>query len=184
MLDILAELFLTSFAGVFFGRGRSPRAVLAWRPDEQAAGLRRALEKAPQVLIRDAPLGQPVVIRGKVVLRSRSRSLSAPLSGRPCVVSYVSVNEEGGKGWYEAVRDVRATNFFVKDETRRVLVRNARIKVYPPPADFELNAGPLRHAPRALEALLNRHAESSTGGGGLFGVSRTLYAREAIVQAG
>jgi len=83
--------------------------------------VKRALRSTIRTSIAKAPDGVPVKIYGRV--RSLSRVVFAPISGRPCVAFDVHVEQVGGQLWTTAFHERDSCEFLVEDASGRALVR-------------------------------------------------------------
>ena len=145
-----------------------------------AARARRALRSAQSMAIRDAPDGAPVKVQG--VVGYVGTATEAPLSGRPCALWEVHVEERGGrsKGWNTVIQDHECTPFLIDDGTGTALV-NAVIPRLALVQDARFQSLTFVDATERLEAFLASRGLQSTG---IFGLNRTLRYREGVIEAG
>jgi E3 Ubiquitin ligase len=128
----------------------------------QRAGLRQSLQKLPSVRIADAPEGAIVKLVGRV--RPADGPLRSPLKGEACVFFETTVYERVDDGaepravdlWDECAQESKSVNFWLEDDTGRVLVRAAGWLVVPSVGAAEVSPEGLGDAPPGVKALLKR----------------------------
>jgi len=120
------------------------------------------MQNAP-VKIQEAQDGAIVKIIGKV--RIEGEALEAPFSSQKCVYYNSTVHEQSSSGsnaWKVILAETKGLDFWVEDDTGRVLIRAATLKVAII-KDIEFSSGTFRDAPEKLERFLARHGQKSTG---------------------
>jgi hypothetical protein len=135
----------------------------------------RRFNKMRHSLIHDAPPGQDVRILGNVVVDSEE--FISPFSKRRCVYYEAIVQEQIGKGFHVAAREVRGASFFVEDASGRALVKTENVKIEAH-KDGEFTSGFMQDASVHLEEFLARHGQKSEGKT----FNRTLRYRERILE--
>ncbi len=155
---------------------------LAWRYwFSERARYRRLLKKAPRVPIAQAGEGALVRITG-MASAGAGGVLTAPLSGRPCLVLEVEVDENVHQGksssWKNRIREIDfVPEFWVEDETGRALIRLD----YPKLAltqDAKFNSGVLNDPEPRLVEFLESHGESPQG----WVFNKALRYREGVLE--
>jgi hypothetical protein len=144
----------------------------------EAQRVKRALAATPVTAVSALLEGDTVRVVG--TLQRGPRTLTAPLSGRPCAVFLLRVRELRGKTWKEIVRESEAVEFAVDDGTGAVAVR---------PDHFELSldddhterAGLWSDASDAVRELLLARGESLEDA---LGLKRVLQLHEAVMEEG
>lgn len=139
--------------------------------------VRRALRNAPRFKIGDLPenhlgriVGQAQPIDGQV--------LQAPLTGRPCLVFKVTV-EEKREHWDTWIVEQHGVPFVLVDDTGRALVDPSAAKVSLE-VDSQTQSGTFDDPTPIERVFLERHQQ--TGVAWVF--NRTLRYNEAIVAVG
>lgn len=148
----------------------------------KAARTRRALRSTERTLVADAIEGTLVKIAGRV--KFVGESMEAPLSGRPCAVWEVVIEENRSSGqsshWKTIISDYEAQHFVVEDESGKALVK----PVVPQLAleqDARYRSGTFNDAPPELERFLSSRGHSSTG---ILGFNKSMRYREGVVEEG
>ncbi|MFW5739847.1 MAG: hypothetical protein ACOC1F_05730 [Myxococcota bacterium] len=150
----------------------------------RGARTRRLLQRRSRVPIAALQDGVPSKISGR--LRYASEPLRAALTGRPCAVWEIEIEELTADResiapvWQPFIVEQDARDFHVDDESGSVLVHTAFVRVTAV-KDAQFWSGLLRDAPPQLEAYLQRHGERSKG---KLGLNRTIRYREGVLEAG
>lgn len=138
---------------------------------------RRALKKVRPTRVRDAREGERVKVVGDA--KPSGETLSAPLSGRPCVAWQLRVwVEERRTG--DLVNESQVREFYVDDETGRALVRTSAAKLALE-EDGEGGMGTFQAASPELEAFCKARGIDTKS---WVGLERELRYREAVVEVG
>jgi len=143
------------------------------------ATVRRELRKAPLRRIADLAEGERARIVGGV--KPFERTLTSPLSGRPCVLYTVLVQRrvQSGKNsrWKTVIDDQQGVPFIVDDDSGRAIVdpTNARISLE---TDTRTRSGTFDDPTPAEQAYLASHGVS--GQGWVF--NNTMRYIEAVVE--
>jgi hypothetical protein len=122
---------------------------------------------------------------GRVVGRAQGEGnvLNGPLTGRPCVYYIAVVEQQHSTGrssyWKTLIREVRATQFRLVDDTGYAIVDPSHAQVL---LDFDGNSssGTFDKANPIEEAFLTRHGHQSKG----WMFNKTLRYREAMIEIG
>lgn len=157
-------------------------------------GVDGALRRVRRVPIEQVKDGQIVKTVGR--LAHIGTSLTAPLSGRPCVYYELTVQRRMGRGkasrWVPIAREERWQDFLLQDETGRALVRvDSPTIISCSQKQPTLGEGPkLRYQERRLEAgevvavmgrgTWERELQSGMGFGGYREPPRFLVVRPAL----
>jgi hypothetical protein len=146
----------------------------------RAARMKKKLRRQQLGIIRDAVDGTVVKVQGTVSYLGTP--LEAPLSGRPCAMWEVHVEERGGrrKGWHTLFEDFQCQPFVLDDGTGKAVVK-AVIPRLVLVKDAQFQSQTFQDATDRLERFLAEHGEQSVG---LFGFNRTLRYSEGIIEAG
>lgn len=158
--------------------------ILYFRWRGRAAQTRRLLQRSARVPVATLQDGVPSKITGRLVYATEP--LRAPLTGRPCAVWEVEVEEFSADReslapvWQPFIIEQDAQDFYVDDGRDRVLVRAGAVRVTAV-KDAEHWSGVLRNAPPPLERYLEKHGEQSKG---KLGFNRSLRYREGVLEAG
>jgi len=149
----------------------------AW---SERARLARELREAPRVDIKALPEGTRARVVGTV---AAGETLTAPLTGRPCV-AYVAIVEErvsSGKSsrWVERIREVRHLPFTIDDGTGRAIVDPGQSKLLLE-MDATSRSGVFDDATPAEAAFLGRHGVSGTG----WFLNRSMRYTEGVITPG
>src|SRR5262249_34084485 len=109
------------------------------------------------------------------------QTLTAPLSGRPCVCYVVSVERRGRteRYWHTIVRESKSVRFQIADETGHAIIdpSSANLVLH---RDVNTSSGTFDDATPSEEAFLARHGEASKGW--LF--NKALRYHESVVEIG
>lgn len=107
--------------------------------------------------------------------------LQAPLSGRPCAVYQVIVEERDGNVYRPIIHEIRGQPFLVYDETGRALIAYDEQTGLVIKKDVQLVSQTLQNPTPAMEALLQRYGHSSTR---IFGLNKAIRYHEGVLEAG
>lgn len=143
--------------------------------------LRRALQDAPRVKVREVKEGQVVKVVGR--LTYAGEPLSAPVSGRTCAAWHAEVWVSGGQDEMtipERIEDQRTQDFLLTDGTGTALVRPAFADLVIK-QDARFRSGTFHSATPRLEAFLSRHGQSSMGTGWH---TKDIDYREGVLEEG
>lgn len=170
MPTVFYVIILTGLCSVGF-------ALEHWYYSE-AKRVKRALAAAPITAVATLLEGDTVRVVG--TLLPGPRTLTAPLSGRPCAVYLLRVREQMGKSWKEIIRESDAVEFAVDDGSGTVLVR---------PGNFELGleddhierTGFWSDPSESVYEYLLARGESVEGASGF---KRVLQFNEAVLEEG
>jgi hypothetical protein len=144
----------------------------------EAQRVKRALAAAPITAI--AELREGTVVRVVGSLRPGPRTLSAPLSGRPCAVFFVRVREHVGKNSTEIFRESDAVEFSIDDGSGTVLVRPEKFELGLV-EDHEERTGAWKDASDAVTEYLRSKGQSPEN---MLGFNRALQFHEAVLEEG
>ena len=144
----------------------------------EAKRVKRALAAAPITAVATLLEGDTVRVVG-TLLRG-PRTLTAPLSRRPCAAYLLRVREQRHKSWKEIIRESDAVEFAVDDGSGTVLVR---------PGNFELGleddhterTGFWSDASESVNEYLLARGESADDA---LGFKRVLQFNEAVLEEG
>ncbi len=144
------------------------------------ARFKRALKARATSPIRRIRGRRLAKISGQV--RRHEKLLSAPLTGRTCVVYWVVVEEMKAtkNSWTQVINEHHSVDFLVEDPSgiARVDVSDAQPLLV---MDAHFRSGTLNDADRKLEAYLESFGTKSTGA---LGFNRTLRYREGVLEPG
>jgi hypothetical protein len=169
MWEIVAPLLI--FAVIVGGIG------LTWyfSPGQVA---RRAMKSTPRRRVGDVLDGEVARVVGRV---EPIETLRAPLTGRACVCWHVEVQEYRSSGksghWSTVIDEHEATDFFLKDEATRALVKTSFTKPVLE-QDRTLKSGFLNDATPELEAFLAARGRSSQG----WVFNKNMRYREGVLE--
>jgi hypothetical protein len=154
-------------------------AIAYWSPD---AVNKRKLKRAQRYRIADLTentLGRLVGAATPIDV-----TLTAPLSGRPCVMYIARVEEQHRSGktttWRTKVREAQSVRFVLADGSGRAIIdpTGAELALE---FDSRSRSGTFDDPTPAEKAFLERHMQS---GSGFLGFNRTLRYSEAIIEVG
>jgi hypothetical protein len=144
----------------------------------EAQRVKRALAAAPITAIAQLREGDTVRVVG--ALKLGPRTLSSPLSGRPCAVFFVRVREQVGKNSREIFRVSEAVEFSIDDGSGTVLVRPELFSLALV-EDHQERTGLWRDASAEVgEYMLSKGQSAQTS----LGFNRALQFHEAVLEAG
>lgn len=150
--------------------------ALVWYFGKRQQLLRRLEEAKPWSLAE-----LPEDTFGKVVGATRpvGETLTAPISGRPCVFYEVTVRQDHGKSSSTIVHELRGVPFFLEDGSGRALVdpRGADVVLT---QDFSSSSGSFDDATPVEEAFLQRHGKESKG----WMFNKSLTYKESVIEIG
>lgn len=152
---------------------------LSWwfSADAQA---RRAMRAVPVRPIGEAIEGEKVRLIGPAEIEA---PLSAPLSGRPCAVWRVVVEERVRSGknsyWRTLVDESEAVEFRILDGTGKAIVKATHVQAVLD-RDMEASSGMFNDAGPALEEFLAERGHSSKG----WVFNKTMRYREGVLEPG
>lgn len=157
---------------------------LAWRYlFSERAKLRRSLKRAPLTPMNKVMEGALVRVTGKS-RQAEDDLLHAPLSGRPCLVYEVEVEEYKKKGRYGSWKTIIlerdfVSSFWLQEGKDRALVQ----LIYPQlvlDRDASFRSGVLKEPDENLVAYLSSHGEAPQG----MIFNRNLRYREGVIEPG
>lgn len=155
-------------------------AALAWYFSD-AQKVRRQLRRAPVKSIGQVGDDELAKVVGRV--RPLGESLSAPLTGRPCVYFVAIVQERqkrrNSSHWRTIAREERCVPFVLEDDTGRAIVEATAARAALD-VDSHSTSGVLDDPTDAQRAFLARHGQSATG----LIFNRRLRYREAVIEDG
>lgn len=137
-------------------------AIVVSRVLSKEAQVRRGLARLPTIAVRAVKPGQEAKVEGKV--RYHEVPLEAPLSGRRCAFYAVRVEvHTEGKGWMPLILEEKGEDFWIEDDTGKLLVRAAGGKIVAV-HDASLHSAALSDK-RAVnvDAFLARHGHKRDG---------------------
>jgi len=98
--------------------------LVASRVFSTEAQVQRGLGRLPVVAIKAVKPGQDVKVEGR--LRYHDKPLEAPLSGRKCAFYALRVEvHSAAKGWLPLILEEAGEDFWIEDDTGKILVRAA-----------------------------------------------------------
>ena len=169
----------------FFVLGATITAgVMAWRLlFSERARHRRAIKRAPLVSLGDVMEGASVRVTGTVVAASDELK-EAPLSGRPCVLYDVEVDQRRNQGrnsaWVPVIREKDfVASFWLEDDSGRALVQFDWPEVVLT-RDANFRSGILKEPKPRLREYLSSHGESAQG----IVFNKDLRYREGALEPG
>lgn len=151
-------------------------AAIAWYFGKRQA-LTRRLKDAKAWSIGELPEDTLGKIVG--VARPVGETLTAPISGRPCVFFEVSVVQDHGKSSSTIIHELQGVPFFLEDGTGRALVDPSGAEVVLE-QDFSTSSGTLDDATPIETAFLQRHGKEPKG----WVFNKSLSYRESIIHIG
>jgi hypothetical protein len=141
----------------------------------------RRIRSLPARRIADLADGEDVRIRGQI---RAATTRPAPMSGRPCVYSRVTVREHRRIGdthlWFILFQEEARADFSVVDDSGEVLVRMVRPQVSVVRDSVTECGGSVKVTPPQA-AMLLRHGEASQL---YLGCERTLRFEEGVLEPG
>lgn len=142
--------------------------------------LKRQLRASPVHTLTSMPDNAVVRIVGQAfAVGEQGPTLYAPLTGRPCLMYIVIVEERVGKSMEQIIREQGSVSFVLADSTSTALVDPTGAQTVLT-FDCATHSGTFDPANAIEKALLARHGEQSTNK--LF--NRNLHYREAVVEVG
>ena len=142
--------------------------------------VKRKLRKAPHKDIRDVLNGDIVRIKGTVDLAGKT--LTAPLSGRPCAYYHVHIERHQSSGknsrWVTLVDEEVAGDVIIKDGRHFAIIKTQSAKTYIF-KDKHYRSGFLNDAETHLQNFLQSKGHDSVN---LIGLNKTIRYREGILE--
>lgn len=167
ILSVLTALGIAGGAGAGY-----------WFSDEQKR--KRAVDNAPSRSLAKVSEGELVKVVGQI--RYIGEPLQATLTARPCACCEVIVEESGNmvnnRGG-EVIRDVRAIDFLLDDDSGRARVDTRAIEIETS-RDKQLTNDALGEAKARAEAFLAKHGQSTRW----WILERALRYQEGILAPG
>ncbi len=157
-------------------------ALVIWavmRHFTRDARIKRYLAQQPLYKVNTFPSAGPGRLQGRAI--PFNKTISAPLSERPCVAWYVKIEEHSGgnRGSWRTVLELEEnTTFFLDDGTGRALIDIGSVKMALD-KDARFRSGTFDDATPQLEAFLNQYGRKSTG---YFGFNKSMRYREGIIE--
>jgi hypothetical protein len=149
-----------------------------WFSADQRA--RRAMKAVPRRRVAEVIEGEKARVVGRVEVE---RTVTAPLSGRPCAYWRVVVEEKRSSGksshWRTIIDEHDGVDFFLRDEDGKALVKTAFVHAVLE-KDSHFSSGLFDDAGPELEAFLAQRGHSSTG----LVFNKTMRYREGVVEPG
>lgn len=168
------KIFLFSIAGFF---GGIALFFFGFRWFRQ----KRLIENTPTSKVRSIAMGFVELFGSAIVFKE---VLKSPFTGKDCVYYFYEIQELRSSGkhsrWVTVAKGSEGRQFFLKDDTGKVLVDPANAKV-DIPADNEFGSSWGKDPPKqAIEFMRSKHLSFES----LFGINKSMRFTEKFIEPG
>lgn len=139
--------------------------------------IRARLRRSPIVELAAAPHEEDVRVVGQV--ERHETVLTAPITGRPCVLWHVTVLEQRGKTMDTVLERTAFVDFALRDESGHAIVRPMLV-THLLQRDGQAKSGIFAEPSPRIEAFLHEHGISTRG----IIFNKTMRFQEAVVELG